>query len=158
MFFNSQSYRCFKSVCLWSLLGILTLVVCFFSGYILTLVAGLIKGSAFAQGFGWIVIILPTILLMLLFVLCFAIANGYLFFVLYLECTKSNNIPLLVVEKTEAAYYKIVKNEIVDKIVSTIAIIAYFFGVFIFIIKFYAIIICAITFVILLVIYKIKRN
>ena len=156
-FKKSQSFRCFKSVCLWSLFGILTVIACFFTGYILTCIAGLIKGSAFAQGFGWIAIVFPTILLTLLLLLCFAIANGYLIFILYMEYVKkSNNLPLFVAEKTEAVFNRIVKSNVIKNIISIISVVSFILNIFISAINFYIIIIALITFGILLVIYKNK--
>ena len=133
-FKNSQSYRCFKSICIWSLLSDIIVICCFLTGYIITCIVGLIKGNDFAQGFGWLAIVIPTILLKLFFLICFAVANGYFIYILYLEYRKkAQNLPLAIVNKTEEIFNKIIKNNIIKIIVTFLAILSYAFNLFILI-------------------------
>lgn len=150
-FNESQSYRCLKSVCLWSLLSDLIVVSCFFIGYILTCIVGFLISPDFAQGFGWIAIVMPVILLKLFFSICFAVANGYFAFVLYLEYKKNKqNLQLFIVNKTEEIFNKIIKNDLIKSIIVFISILSFIFNLFISVINLFAVLVGFITFGILL--------
>ncbi len=157
-FKNFQSYRCFKSVCLWSLILDLIVFLCFSIGYILTFIVSFIKTPHFAQGFGWIAMVFPTIFLKLISLLCLAVANGYLAYILFLEFwKKEQNLSLKIVDKTEVLSNKIIKNNIVGIIITILSMLSYAFNIFLSVINFYTIFIGLITFVILLIICK-KNN
>lgn len=154
-FKESQSYKCLKTICLWSLLGDLIIIACFFIGYIMTCIAGFVISSDFAQGFGWLAIVAPVILLKLFFLLCFAIANGYFAFILYLEYKKNTqSLPLLIVNKTEQFFDKLIKNNLVKNIIFILSILSFIVNIIISAINFYTILIGFITFGILLLIKK----
>lgn len=156
-FLDSQSYRCFKSVCLWSLILDLIVILCFSIGYILTLIVACIKTPSFAQGFGWIAIVFPTIFLKLLSLLCLAVANGYLAHILFLEFVKKEqNLPLGIVDKTESNFNRIIKNDTVRIVITLISMISFGFNIFLSVVNFYTIIIGLITFAVLIIIWKKK--
>ena len=142
-FQDTQSYRCFKSICLWSLLSDLIVILSFFASYVFSFVY---------HDWGYVGWIVPLIV-KLFFVLCFAIANGYLVFVLYLEYRKrKQNIPLVLVNKTEQIFNKTFANNLIKKILVFISIFSFIINLFISIINFYTIIACFITLGILLLI------
>ena len=145
---NSQWYRCFKSVCLWSLLSDITVIISFFVSYLFTFI------YHDWMAVGWIVPLLTKVF----FIWCFAVAVGYLAFIFYSEYVKNNsNLPLFIIEKTEVAFNKIVKNNVIEKIISIISVVSFLLNIFVSVINFYIIIISLITFGILLVIYKNKQ-
>ena len=158
-FRNSQSYRCFKSVCLWSLLTHLMIFFCFIIGYILAYAVGFLISSNFAQGFGWVAIVFPAIFLTLFSVICFALANGYLATIFYLEYFKNEqNLPLTIVDKTEQISDKIIKNNLVKNILIYISVISFVLNLLISVVNFYTILIGILTFFILLTIHKTKKH
>ncbi len=142
-FQDTQSYRCFKSICLWSLLSDLIVILSFFASYVFSFVY---------HDWGYVGWIVPLIV-KLFFVLCFAIANGYLVFVLYLAYRKrEQNIPLVLVNKTEQIFNKTFANNLIKKILVFISIFSFILNLFISIINLYTIIACFITLGILLLI------
>lgn len=154
-FMNTQSYRCLKSICLWSLIFNLTIVLCFFIGYILTCIVGFTVGADFAQGFGWLAIVVPTILTAMLSVVCFMISIGYFAFVIYLECKgQEYALPLIMVNNTEQIFNKLIKNNIIKNIVIFISVISFVFSLLISVMNILAIFIGFMTFGILLLVHN----
>ena len=143
-FKKSQSYKCFISTCLWSLLSDLIFILSFFTSYIFSFIYE-DWGSV-----GWIV----PLIVKLFFVFCFAVANGYFVFILYMEYKKNKqNIPLAIVNKTEQIFNKIIKSNIIKNIIIFISILSYIFNLFISVVNFYTIIGGLMSFGILLMIH-----
>ena len=148
-FKNSQSYRCFQCVCLWSLLFSLLVFLSFFISFAFSFVYP-------NWGYvGWIVPLLAVVF----FSLCIAVATGYLAFTIYFEYRKHEpNLPLAIVIKTEEFFNKILKNNTVKNIIFFISILSYILYLSIIVLNLSFIILSLITFGILFVIYQKNRN
>ena len=155
-FKNSLSYRYFKSVCLWSLTLVLTVIAVFLIGYILTVLITFVnQDSNLGQGLGWLLIVLPSILMVIISVIFFAIVSGYFAFILYLEyIKKEQNIPIGFVDKTEQIFNKIIKNVLAQKFIFFISIFSFVLNTILLIFNFYAIIIGLVSFAVLIILHQ----
>ena len=149
----SLSNRCFKSVCLWSLVCDLTVFAVFIAGYILTVVmTSGSHNSSVGQGLGWLVIVFPTILAKIISIALFAVANGYLAFIFYSEYKKNEqNLPFGIVIRTEQILNQIVKNDLAYKVINFVSMLSFVFNMLFLIINFYAIVLGLAVFAILAV-------
>ena len=158
-FINTISYRCFKCVCLWSLILFFAIVLCFCIGYILTCIAGVIAGNNFAQGFGWLAIVLPTIFAVIISAILFMIANGYLAFILFFEYRKpADKLPIKIIEKTEQLFEKLIKNNKIKKIIFVLSIFSFVLSLFVSVLQIYSVLIGFIAFVILYLLQNKQEN
>ena len=145
--------RCFKSVCLWSLLCDLVVFAIFIAGFVLTVViTSGSHNSSLGKGLGWLIIVFPTILAKIISIVLFAVANGYLAFIFYSEYKKKEqSLPLGIVNRTEYIFNQRVTNDLAYKVINFVSICSFVFNVLILIINFYAILIGLASFAILTV-------
>ena len=146
-FKNTQSYKCFRSICLWSLLSDLIVILSF-----CTSLAYAYVNEDWGR-VGWIV----PLLVKLFFVFCFAVAIGYFSYVLYMEYEKEvSDLSLTLINKTEEIFNKIIRNNFVKNTAFFISILSFSLNALLLIINFYMTLVGLITFGILLFIKRKK--
>ena len=157
-FKDSQTNKCFRCVCLWSLFGDLLVIFIFLTGFIITRCAASQMTPDSLQGFTWMVMVIPAIATKILLSCCFVAANVYLAFISHQE-HKTNTISLSLkpIYKTEEIFNKSIKNKSVKSIIIYISIFSYILNSLISMSNPYALFVIFITFTILLLITKIKR-
>ena len=145
---DSNSYRCFKGICLWSLVCDLIVVISFFASF---------SVSFIYHDWGYVGWIVPLVV-KLFFMFCFAIMNGYFALILYLEYSNKHDLPLMIIDKTEAAFNKIIKNDTFKTVIGYISILLFIINMFIYTVNFYLIFVSLITFAVLICIRKICKK
>lgn len=144
----SPSHRCFKSICIWSLLSDLIVILSFIASY----------SFVFAyKDWGYVGWIIP-LFVKILFTWFFAIANGYLAFILFCEYKKNyTNLPLFLVIKTENIFYKLIRTNTANNIINTFAIISFVINLIILVLNLYTVLISLVSFLVCSLMFSNKK-
>ena len=115
-FKKTESYRYFKSLCLWSLLSDIIFVLSFLLSWAYTL-----KNPNWMQ-IGWIIPLFTKAFLILIF----CVANSHFAYTLYLERIKKEKVFLLkIIKDTEYIFNKLFKNFFISNLIIILSIISY---------------------------------